>query len=271
MAKYDSVVGTQTISSSGNNNSSSGGSSGSSSNSNSGGGGKGSSGSSSGSSSSSNSGGGGKGSSSSNKKETTVPAVQTSPSPDTNTVNISQNPTGMFSDPVPEVAPQTEPWTILSGPTETQEPSIEQFYDDVTDPNVDVVEAAIDETLGTGNNAPSNQALNDPTYYEPDWVAPMDLPEEMQSVPVAVQPVVEQPSGNSNPVVADPVAAPVSDPVSANSAIPTEQDAWLAAQGAMGVDATARRRRRAGYQGTILTGMGGQQETNLGRTSLLGG
>lgn len=61
---------------------------------------------------------------------------------------------------------------------------------------------------------------------------------------------------------------PEAGPSEAGTEIPTEQDAFAASEGARGVDATKRRRRRAGYAGTILTGPTGVLAESTGRTIL---
>lgn len=222
----------------------------------------------------SNSGGGGKGSSS-NKSNSFVPPAADSNDP------MRYQPTTPVVQPSPAPAPAPAPAVDTSAsdidpsnwyPSKPEQSAADMFSNDRNSDggsvitNLPMPDFNQAEMPMVDNTDPSNPTRTDPTT---GVVTPIEIENITPNLGD------EEDTSNLGDTSGSESAAPVvTEDETGNdgvAAAPTEQDAWLAAQGAMGVDATKRRRRRAGYQGTILTGMGGQQESNLGRTSLLGG
>lgn len=103
-------------------------------------------------------------------------------------------------------------------------------------------------TSASGNTSPADIKPIDVIYDAPAADALPPLAE--------VEPTITEPEPEPTPGVGEDQNEVTAD------------DAFHSAQGAMGVDATKRRRRRAGYGGTILTGPLGIPSESTGKTIL---
>lgn len=149
----------------------------------------------------------------------------------------------LYPDQTPALPLPAQPGSGVVDPT-ANVPSIADFYDDVTNPGINQVEDATGIPLG-------NTAGPGSGVIVPPVVTPVSTDQAV--TPVATAPVVASPVEGAPPTVGD-----------------TQEDVtYSQAQGSANVDAAKRRRRRAGYAGTILTGPGGVGlEGSVGKTIL---
>ena len=134
---------------------------------------------------------------------------------------------------------------VMAPPEEA--PSIQDFYDKIVNPETDLTQEFTDTSL-TPEASPGSGVL---------------APPEVEASATETKKETTEPVTETEETT-DTTAGGTGTDTSGETA----DQVWAAAQGAIGVDATKRRRRRSGYGGTVLTGPLGIGSESTGKTIL---